>query len=97
MRNVDARLWPLSRYPDRPALEGRSLFGGRSWPASLRPPRINGAPGLRGWRLPAGWWNQVIQGLPRGRSIALRLDRAFETVEEGMRRRGAKALELSSR
>ena len=45
----------------------------------------------------ASWWNQVIQGLPRGHSIALRLDRTFETVEEGMRRRGAKALELSSR
>ena len=43
-----------------------------------------------------GWWNQVIQGLLQGHSIALRLDCTFETMEEGMRRRGAKALELSS-
>ena len=43
---------------------------------------------------PGGIRVTVIQG---GRSIALRFDRAFETVEEGMRRRGAKALELSSR
>ena len=43
------------------------------------------------------WWNQVIQGLLQRCSIALGLDHICETVEEGMRRRGAKVLELSSR